>query len=407
MPLRQGKKALAETSPNFSNQGIENAIADIIQDGWIQATYNLDLEIENNTVMTTSQKTDLLATINHDINFGRLLGDLRRHTANILNASLIPLTTGESAPDFTEIVSLVASLQVTIPEAYGVSAVDKGRSVDDHFGTLRGILLETSDSSRPPMINIRDAAKYISAQNLAAETTYITAVNNLKNFILDMKADSTDFQQSLDSLASAMSSANTTWYNALGSEPYLTYRTQILADRQDILQQVKKENDNIVGLRPFCTSVANTIQLQSMASDENIAKVLSKVAQHPSWQDYYENYKDRATNVNPILDLSTSTNIDELVTQRLAESNLPDVKDYLDIEAVVEKGKKHPNVDTKGFDKYTDLELIPLICEQLNVDTEGKDVYGQAKSLLSKLDADDVQRIKDQITFNISSTTFS
>ena len=139
MPLRQGKKALAETSPNFSNQGIENAIADIIQDGWIQATYNLDLEIENNTVMTTSQKTDLLATINHDINFGRLLGDLRRHTANILNASLIPLTTGESAPDFTEIVSLVASLQVTIPEAYGVSAVDKGRSVDDHFGTLRGI----------------------------------------------------------------------------------------------------------------------------------------------------------------------------------------------------------------------------------------------------------------------------
>lgn len=211
MPLRQGKKALAETSPNFSNQGIENAIADIIQDGWIQATYNLDLEIENNTVMTTSQKTDLLATINHDINFGRLLGDLRRHTANILNASLIPLTTGESAPDFTEIVSLVASLQVTIPEAYGVSAVDKGRSVDDHFGTLRGILLETSDSSRPPMINIRDAAKYISAQNLAAETTYITAVNNLKNFILDMKADSTDFQQSLDSLASAMSSANTTW----------------------------------------------------------------------------------------------------------------------------------------------------------------------------------------------------
>ena len=50
---------------------------------------------------------------------------------------------------------------------------------------------------------------------------------------------------------------------------------------------------------------------------------------------------------------------------------------------------------------------MQIICEQLNVDTEGKDVYGQAKSLLSKLDADDVQRIKDQITFNISSTTFS
>ena len=65
MTVKKGLKALAESSPNFSNQGLENAINDIKSvdkdDGysWIKSSIDVDTAIEDNTVLTASQKNDL------------------------------------------------------------------------------------------------------------------------------------------------------------------------------------------------------------------------------------------------------------------------------------------------------------------------------------------------------------
>ena len=69
MTVKKGLKALAESSPNFSNQGLENAINDIKSvdkdDGysWIKSSIDADTAIEDNTVLTASQKNDVKDTI--------------------------------------------------------------------------------------------------------------------------------------------------------------------------------------------------------------------------------------------------------------------------------------------------------------------------------------------------------
>ena len=58
----KGLLSLAESDPNFSNQALENAI-DQLKIGWVSKSIDLDTAIADNTVLTTSQKTDLKRTL--------------------------------------------------------------------------------------------------------------------------------------------------------------------------------------------------------------------------------------------------------------------------------------------------------------------------------------------------------
>ena len=68
MTVRKGLSSLANATPNFSNQALENSINDIKaidkDDGhqFILSQFVLDTAIHNNTVLTTSQKNDVLDT---------------------------------------------------------------------------------------------------------------------------------------------------------------------------------------------------------------------------------------------------------------------------------------------------------------------------------------------------------
>ena len=58
MTINKGLKSLAESSPNFSNQGLENAINDF-KLGFAEKNITLDTAITDNTVLTDSQKNDI------------------------------------------------------------------------------------------------------------------------------------------------------------------------------------------------------------------------------------------------------------------------------------------------------------------------------------------------------------
>ena len=81
MTVNKGLSALANSNPNFSNQGLENAVNEL-KIGWVIKSSTLDTKIADNTVLTTSQKNDLKDLINNvpHLNVGRVLGDLIRHT---------------------------------------------------------------------------------------------------------------------------------------------------------------------------------------------------------------------------------------------------------------------------------------------------------------------------------------
>ena len=85
MAVNKGLRSLAESSPNFSNQALENAINEL-KIGWVIKSVELDTAIEDNTVLTTSQKNDLKDDINNIayLNVGRYLNDMIRHTNTIL-----------------------------------------------------------------------------------------------------------------------------------------------------------------------------------------------------------------------------------------------------------------------------------------------------------------------------------
>ena len=99
MSINKGLTSLVNADPNFSNQGLENAINELknISGGFITKTFEVDKAIEDNTVLTTTQKNDVLATINTRpyLNFGRYLNDVIRHTNTILDGSIVTVASGE------------------------------------------------------------------------------------------------------------------------------------------------------------------------------------------------------------------------------------------------------------------------------------------------------------------------
>ena len=91
MTVNKGLKSLVENTPNFSNQALENAV-NTLKVGWVTKSFELDSVIASNGVLTTSQKNDLKDDINNvtHLNLGRVLGDLVRHSATIIDATIIP-----------------------------------------------------------------------------------------------------------------------------------------------------------------------------------------------------------------------------------------------------------------------------------------------------------------------------
>ena len=149
MTVNKGLLSLVENTPNFSNQALENAV-NTLKVGWVLKGSQLDSVIASNSVLTTSQKNDLKDTINNvtHLNLGRTLGDLVRHTASIIDATIIPLDDADNPTPatFLEVLQQVQTVQGLIPELYGVDASDKARAVNDHLGTLNNIFLSTEDS---------------------------------------------------------------------------------------------------------------------------------------------------------------------------------------------------------------------------------------------------------------------
>lgn len=411
MTVNKGLKTLVGLSPNFSNQAVENAVNDL-KTGWVTKSFELDSTIASNTVLTTSQKNDLKNTINNIayLNLGRTLGDLIRHTASIIDGSILPVDTGVPNPTagtFSEILGSVQSVQGIVPLFYGVPASDINKGINDHLGTINNILLTTEDSTQPAFTMLKDAITFINNANLATETALETAYDDLKAFIQSTRDDSTDFQQTLDTFATAVATAHTNFNNALASEPYLTKRTQLLDGREKVNTQVSLEHTNLTGIRTYLQNLLDVQSNTGLASNQEMATLLGKVAQTPEWQDYYENYEQNFRNLNPIYTTQTDSDRSAIIDQVYTDSGLPDVRDSLDLIAVADKAKRDARIDTTGFDRLTAEQVITKACEQLGITTANRTIYTQSETLLNNMNQEDRDRIARALDLNESSNTLS
>jgi hypothetical protein len=410
MTVNKGLLSLVENQPNFSNQALESAVA-TLELGWVAKSSTLDSLIVTNPILTASQKTDLKNDIDNipHLNIGRVLGDLVRHTATIIDGTIVPLdsTINPTSTTFLEILQNVQSVQGLVPELYGVPASDKARSVNDHLGTLNNMFTTTEDSTEPVFTTMLKSIQFIVDADLATETALETAYTNLINFINSVDADSTDNQTTLDNLATAVATAHTNLNNALASQPLLTHKNRLIEMRENINVQISLENSNIVGLDSFIDSLSSNISFASLAEDDELRSLMSKVAQDKNWQTYFENYVDEKDNLNPIYTTDTDSDKSSVIDQVLADSGLPDVTDATDFEAVARKARKDTRIDTAGYDRLTTIQQIVDACKQLLITTQNRTELSLSASLLTNMNQHDRDVIARQLDLNESADTLS
>ena len=416
--INKGLKSLVNSTPDFTNQALENAINDIKSvdkdDGysWIKSSIDADTAIEDNTVLTTSQKNDLKDTINNQshLNIGRYLGDLIRHTNTILDATIIPST--DAPATFLEILQSVQSLQNMIPSLLGVMAAEKNRDVNDHLGTLNNKFLETEDSSKPVFTSLKDTLSFLETgartnSSLATATAAVRYSNTqLITFLASVVADSTDFQQTLDTYGSQLAGNYTNLNNQLASEPYLTKRNLLIADRDEINTQVALEISNLSGIRDYLSSLSTFFSYTSLADNDQLKLLMQRVSQNINWQNYFKDYDKNKASWNPMYDI-TDSNESSIIDKILAEKGLPDVLDFIDLNNVANKAIRDSRINTEYYDRYTVEQKITKSCEQLGIATTNRTVYNQSESLLNNMNQHDRDTIADALGLNKSSNTLS
>jgi len=429
MAIKKGLKSLTESSPNFSNQALENAINEIKNvdkdDGylWIKSAFDMDTAIHDNTVLTTTQKNDALETLYNaqsHLQIGRYLNDLIRHTNTILDATIIPIPDGESqTANFLEILQHVQSIQVTIPTLYGVPASEKSRSVNDHLGSLNNIFLETEDSSAPVFTRLKQTLELIDTNSrrisaLATATAAVRFSNNaLVTFLNSLVADSTDFQTSLDNAVNTAAGNMTNLHNRIAALPGdrtissgSNQATILVAIREEIEKQRLLEISNVSGIRTYTETLANNLGYANLAEDTGLRKLMSRVAQNTSWQTYFNDYEKNKANLNPAYsNINTDSDKETIINDVLRNRGFPDVLSYLDIDAVAQKAMKDNRIDTKGFDLYTTEKIIEKSCKQLGISTNNNTVWSQSQQLLNNLNARDRQIVADELDLNESADT--
>jgi len=396
MTINQGLKSIVENTPNFSNQGLENTV-NTIKIGWVAKSIDLDTEIQNNTVLTNSQKTDLKDTINNlpHINVGRFIGDLLRHSESIIDGSIVPAPDADSAASFLELLQTVQSLQTIIPQLFGVPSSAKSRDIDDHFGTLNGILLQTEDSSEPVFTKLKNSISFLNSAGLSTHTSLQTAIDNLKNFIIQLQDDSTDFQQTLDSFGTALANAQTDFNNALANEPYLSKKNDLIDSKNKINTQVSLENSNLTGIRTYTENLTDNLAYTNLATNNKFSALMSKVAQNKNWQTYFTNYNKRNSSRNPLYSQQ------DQISDILKLKGLPDVVDYFDLESVASKAKRDSRlITTVSFQGLTTEQSINAACDFLKISKANKNIYALSQSLLANMNKHDVDVIKNQIDVN-------
>ncbi len=413
MTVNKGLLSLVENTPNFSNQALENAV-DTLKLGWVLKGSQLDSVIASNSVLTTSQKNDLKDDINNvsHLNLGRVLGDLIRHSASIIDATIIPLdplddVENPSPATFLEILQQVQTVQGLVPELYGVEPKDKSRAVNDHLGSINNIFVTTEDSSAPVFTSLLGSIKFIVDANLAQETALETAYDNLRNFINGVVADSTDFQETLDNFATAVATAHTNFNNALASEPYLTHRSNLITQREKINVQVSLENSNLTSLETYIETLSNNISFAALAEDNDLRALLSKVAQNKQWQTYFEDYNNEKENLNPIYTTDTDSAKSAIIDQVLADSGLPDVTDPTNFVAVANKAQRDNRIDTALYDTFTVEQQIIKSCEQLGITTADRTINSLSNTLLNNMNQHDRDEIARRLDSNESANTLS
>jgi hypothetical protein len=403
MSVSQGLTSLANNNPNFSNQHIQNNIANATE-AWIFKTRIIAYRTDISVVLTNSQKTDVYDAMESQsyLNIGRYFLDLDNHTYKILDGSLGETNANDTTTaTFLEHLSLVDGIQGVYQSLYGTDADAAGKGIDDFFGSLRGTLISSVEA-------VGNAVRHINNFSLASQTAYETALQNFINF-LDTLGDSTFFDEStFNSLLSAIETTAANFDSALGASIFQNQKNSLITNRSTIVEQIQKETNNLGTIRTYSESLTSILTYKSFASNSKINDIIAKSAENSAWKDYFSNYETRLNQINPLYDTVSDSSEEEQINAALKRKNLPDVGTYLDTDSVAKKALRDTRIKTRlGDSGKTTEQIIEQSCILLGINITGKDVYAQSKSLLENMNNFDRETVKQEILLHRQASTNS
>jgi len=403
MSVSQGLTSLANNNPNFSNQHIQNNIANATV-AWIAKTRNIAYRTDISVVLTNSQKTDVYDAMEARsyLNIGRYFLDLDNHTYKILDGSLGEINTNDTTTaTFLEHLSLVDGIQGVYQSLYGTDADAAGKGIDDFFGSLRGTLISSVEA-------VGNAVRHINNFSLASQTAYETALQNFINF-LDTLGDSTFFDEStFNSLLNSIETTAANFDSALGASSFQNQKNSLITNRSTIVEQIQKEKNNLGTIRTYSESLTSILTYRSFASNSKINDIITRSAENSAWKDYFINYETRLNQLNPLYDTASDSSEEEQINAALKRKNLPDVSTYLDTDSVAKKALRDTRIKTRlGDSGKTTEQIIENSCILLSISTNGKDVYAQSKSLLENMNNFDRETVKYEISLHRLASTNS
>jgi len=402
MSVNQGLKTLIESSPNFSNQAVQNLIA-TVNIGWVAKTRTLAQKVDASTILINSQKSDLLATldIQPHLNLGRVLEDLDNHTAKIFTGELGEARDDNPASLFLDHVQTVQGFTITIPTLYGYSADSINKGVAGHFGSVFG-------SVDTALGNLKTSVEFIKSKELATDTAYQTATQNIIDFI-DALGDSTAFDEStFNALQSAFQTAANDFNTALTDGQFAVTRTDMINNRIAIKDQINLEATNLGAIDTYNESLAQLGIYVGLTENQDIINLITKSSQNADFRSYFENFNAREAKTNPLYtgvnDSSEEIQINEILKLR----GLPDVTDHLDLDSVAAKALRDDRIKTgiKSQGKTTEQIIIDS-CEILGISQNNKNIYALSKGLLENMNKHDRNTIKAELDSNQEINTLS
>ena len=402
MSVNQGLKTLIESSPNFSNQAVQNLIA-TVNIGWVEKTRTLAQKVDASTILINSQKSDLLATldIQPHLNLGRILEDLDNHTAKIFTGELGEARDDNPASLFLDHVQTVQGFTITIPTLYGYSADSINKGVAGHFGSVFG-------SVDTALGNLKTSVEFIKSKELATDTAYQTATQNIIDFI-NALGDSTAFDEStFNALQSAFQTAANDFNTALTDGQFAVTRTDMINNRVAIQDQINLEATNLGAIDTYNESLAQLGIYVGLTENQDIINLITKSSQNADFKSYFENFSAREAKKNPLYtgvnDSSEEIQINEILKLR----GLPDVTDHLDLDSVAAKALKDDRIKTgiKSQGKTAE-QIITDSCDILGISKNNKNIYALSKGLLENMNKHDRNTIKAELDSNQEINTLS
>ena len=402
--VKQGLRALANTSANFSNQGVQDAIA-TANIGFVTKTKTLQYLVDINSTLTDVQKTTIRASLDVQpyLNAGRYLQDLNNHTADMLQGLLGEADTDStSSGTFLEQLGIVDGIQGSYLYLYGEEASVANRGVNDHFGSLRGILDDE-------LLSIKQSVATITSASLATDTAFQNATQALIDFVNALGDSSTLDVSTLNSLLSVYESAANNFNTTLTGAAYSAQRANLIAARTAVNSQLSLEATNLGSVRSYSVILTRYMAYQGLAENDTIRDIIAKTAQSTAWQDYYKNYNDRFAQLNAKYENTAGDSENEtIINNELRLRGLPDVKDYTNLPAVADKASRDTRlIGTVSFPGRGTADVIKKSCEQLGINITGRDVYGQSQSLLKNMNDFDRETVRLELENHQRANTLS